>query len=143
MNEWLTKVGAGVLISALSSFLGSTNMFKFLLLLMLLDFITGIIASGIQGELMSKVGYKGILRKLLIIGVVAACAMVDVLLNTQPVELLNLQIDNPVFTLASFFYVGNELLSILENAERSGVPVPTFVKNAFQSMKDKGDGKNE
>jgi phage-related holin len=38
-----------------------------------------------------------------------------------------------------FFYLGNELLSILENAGRTGLPVPDQIKNAVDILKGKGE----
>jgi phage-related holin len=40
-----------------------------------------------------------------------------------------------------FFYLGNELLSILENAGRTGLPVPEQIKSAVQVLKGKGEGR--
>jgi phage-related holin len=40
-----------------------------------------------------------------------------------------------------FFYLGNEGLSILENAGRMGLPVPKQLKDAIQILKGKGEGK--
>ncbi|WP_376786094.1 phage holin family protein [Brevibacillus laterosporus] len=39
--------------------------------------------------------------------------------------------------------MANELLSILENAGRIGLPVPDVVKRAVEVLKDKGEGKQK
>jgi phage-related holin len=38
-----------------------------------------------------------------------------------------------------FFYLANELLSIIENAGRAGINVPDVLKNAVQILQGKGD----
>ena len=40
-----------------------------------------------------------------------------------------------------FFFSGNELLSILENAGRTGLPLPTVLSNAVDILKGKGERK--
>jgi len=42
-------------------------------------------------------------------------------------------------SLAIWFYLANEALSIIENAGRCGVPIPSFLKTALEQMKQKAD----
>ncbi|MMZ70056.1 Holin family protein [compost metagenome] len=39
---------------------------------------------------------------------------------------------------AIFFFLANELISFLENAGRTGAPVPPFLKKAIAVLKGKG-----
>jgi toxin secretion/phage lysis holin len=44
-------------------------------------------------------------------------------------------------SLAIWFYLANEALSIIENVGRCGVPIPEFLKAALEQMKQKaGEG---
>ncbi|RAP22835.1 hypothetical protein C2W64_03486 [Brevibacillus laterosporus] len=40
-----------------------------------------------------------------------------------------------------FFYLANEVLSIIENAGRIGLPVPEVIKKAVDVLKEKGGAK--
>lgn len=40
-----------------------------------------------------------------------------------------------------YFYLANELLSLLENAGRTGLPIPVQIKNMVSILKGKGDQK--
>ncbi|RAP30414.1 hypothetical protein C2W64_01610 [Brevibacillus laterosporus] len=73
----------------------------------------------------------GIALKVFIFAMVAVAHVVDSALG-----------DQHVFQNATvFFYLANELLSILENAGRIGLPVPDVIKRAVEVLKDKGEGK--
>ena len=45
-------------------------------------------------------------------------------------------------SLAIWFYMANEGLSILENLGRTGVPIPGPLKLALEQLKKKGEGEN-
>ena len=45
--------------------------------------------------------------------------------------------NNIVRDAAIYFYIANELLSILENAGEIGLPVPDMLKNAIERLKGK------
>jgi toxin secretion/phage lysis holin len=95
-----------------------------------IDYITGLLASGVEGKLSSKVGYKGIAKKIMIFCLVAVGHLVDKGIGKEMIE-------NAVI----FFYLGNELLSILENAGRAGLDIPEPLKNAVVVLKGKGVSK--
>lgn len=42
-------------------------------------------------------------------------------------------------SLAIWFYLANEALSIIENAGRCGVPIPSFLKTALEQMRSKAN----
>ncbi|EJW14850.1 phage holin family protein [Paenibacillus alvei] len=103
-----------------------------LLIMSIADFITGFIASGVEGKLKSKVGLIGIARKVFIFVIVAIAHQVDTILGGQ-----HLLRDATIF-----FYMSNELLSIIENGGRIGVPLPPVIKEAVEVLKGKGGSKN-
>ncbi|ATO50289.1 GH25 family lysozyme [Brevibacillus laterosporus] len=71
-----------------------------------------------EGKLKSKIGLIGIARKLFIFGIIAIDHMLETALGDQHV----------IRSATIFFYMANELLSILENAGRIGLPVPDVSK---------------
>src|SRR5690606_32453048 len=104
-----------------------------LLAFVIIDYITGFIAAGAEGKLSSEVGFKGIAKKIIIFVLVAVGHLLDKALGGQ----------NDMFRDATiFFFLANELLSIIENSGRAGVPIPQILHNAVEILKGKGDEKN-
>lgn len=121
--------GSGAVVGYL--FGGWSVLLQILLAFVVLDYLTGLLASGVEGKLSSKVGFKGIAKKLMIFILVAVGHLVDKAVGQGHV----------VSDTIVFFYLGNELLSILENAGRTGLPVPDQIKSAVEILKGKGEGK--
>ncbi|MDM0609970.1 phage holin family protein [Clostridium perfringens] len=98
-----------------------------LIVLMALDYITGITKGYVNKDLSSNIGLKGIARKGVIFTILIVAVMLDRLLNTG----------NWIFrTLVCYFYIANEGISIIENASELGVPVPSKLKNALIQLKE-------
>lgn len=97
-----------------------------LLLFMVLDYVLGVICGFKEQELSSEVAFKGILKKVTILIVVAVGVAIDGAVNTQGI----------VRSMVIFFYAGLEGISILENAGRMGVPIPEQLKNALIQLKE-------
>jgi toxin secretion/phage lysis holin len=134
MDKWefiykLGATGTGAVVGYL--FGGWSVLLQILLAFVILDYMSGLLASGVEGKLSSKVGFKGIAKKLMIFCLVAVGHLVDKAIG-----------QGHMFSDAIvFFYLGNELLSILENAGRTGLPVPEQIKNAVDVLKGKGESK--
>lgn len=95
--------------------------------LMVVDYITGVIAAKITDTMNSSKGYIGILRKALIIVVLIVGVLLDRLLNQG----------TWVFrTLVCYFYISNEGISILENVGKCGVDLPAGLGNALEQLKE-------
>ncbi|NEZ47846.1 phage holin family protein [Clostridium niameyense] len=94
---------------------------------MLIDYLTGIVASYVKNTLNSKIGFKGILRKCLVLLVLILGVLLDRLLNDG----------TWVFrTLICYFYIANEGISIIENVGKCGVNYPPALKNALEQLQD-------
>jgi len=100
------------------------------------DYITGwvvaILGNSVKtesGHLDSRISWKGILKKGLALAVVLLGAMLDKAIG-----------ENAAFrTMAVWFYIANEGLSILENLALAGVPFPASIKNALEQLREKSD----
>lgn len=92
---------------------------KVLVCFIVADYISGLLASGYLGELSSKMGFKGIAKKIAILILVAIAHQIDLILGTH----------NTTRDAVIFFYLANELISILENFVRMGMKVPEVLKN--------------
>ncbi|MEW9502365.1 phage holin family protein [Jeotgalibacillus marinus] len=112
---------------------GWTASLQILLSLMVVDYASGLLASR-KGELNSKIGYEGIKKKAMIGVIVAAANLTDLaILESSGVNVGGLSFRE----LVIFFYIGNELLSITENAGRAGVPIPTRFTETIKVLKGK------
>ena len=94
------------------------------------DYFTGVLAAAIKHELSSEVGFKGIAKKVCIFVLVGIANIID----TQI-----LQNGAAIRTAVVFFYLANEGLSCLENAAVIGLPVPEKLKEMLAQLKDERD----
>lgn len=126
--ERYIKPALAIICGILSYALGGWSiLLEILLVFIVADYVTGLIASGVEGKLSSKVGSKGIFKKVMVLVMVAVANFADQLLNTG----------SALRDATALFYVTNELLSIIENAGRSGVPVPEVLKKAVTALQSK------
>lgn len=126
----ITGIGAAIVTGALASALGGWDMWlKALVLFVVLDYITGLLAAGINKELNSQVGFRGILKKVFIFCLVAVAYQVDILVGTEIIRVAVIG-----------FYLGTEGLSIVENALKAGVPAPDNLKDALVQIRGEKDG---
>lgn len=102
-----------------------------LIVFVVADYITGVMAACVKKELSSEVGFSGIAKKITIFVLVAIGNMVDAQV---------IQTGSAFRTAVIFFYISNEGISILENAVTIGLPVPEKLKTILQSIKEEGNG---
>lgn len=96
-----------------------------LLIAIILDYISGIIKAYMTKELSSKIGLKGILKKVGILLIVMLSVLVDRVTGET----------GAIRTLVIYYFVANEGLSILENLGQAGVPIPESIKKALKVLK--------
>ena len=106
---------------------GWSALIQILVAFVIIDYITGVLAAAYHGKLDSNVGLKGIAKKVFIFVIVACGHLVDGAMGTQDI----------VRDAAIYFYIANELLSILENAGEIGLPVPDILKKSIDTLKGK------
>lgn len=102
----------------------------FLCLVMCLDFITGLMNGFNSKSLSSAVCTKGLFKKLFIFVYVIIGHHLDVQLDV-----------NYIRPAICYMYATGEVLSIIENGVKLGVPVPTPIKKALEQLN--GGGKDE
>ncbi|GEN84024.1 holin [Sporosarcina luteola] len=115
---------------------GWSVLLAILVALVVIDYITGMLASALKGELRSNVGLLGVARKVFIFAMVTVAHLIDLLLIENGIESSEV-----VMTMVIVFYAINEILSITENAGRIGLPVPEYIKNAIAILKNKKNNK--
>ena len=127
-------VVTGVLLYA-SGWVG--NVWWCLLILMAIDYVTGVVAAAINKCLDSEIGWKGIVRKAGVIILTVVCMLVDYVAATLSNGAgFEFPLKGLVTIMVCCWLIGNELLSILENLGNMGVPFPAFLKKLFAKFKD-------
>lgn len=115
---------AGVIISLISFTIGDFDlMLKILLCVMITDYITGIMSAVYNKKLSSKAGFNGILKKLCILSVICLSNMAGRFVGAEEIRFI-----------AISFYIGNEAISILENAGKMGVPFPQKLLDILEQL---------
>lgn len=125
---WL-KIAFALLGGTITVLLGGWDLaLQVLVLFVVMDYVTGLVAAWYSKTLNSQVGFKGICKKVLLFIPIAICYALDQVLGQEILR-----------SLAIFFYIANEGLSIVENLGRAGVPVPDALGEALEQMKKKGE----
>lgn len=101
-----------------------------LLIAIVLDYISGLIKAYNNKVLSSKIGFRGIVKKLGILVLVMIAVVVDRITGDT----------GAIRSLIIYYFVANEGLSIIENLGQAGLPIPNALKKALKSLK-KGDEK--
>lgn len=96
-----------------------------LLIAIVLDYVSGLIKAYITKNLSSKIGFKGIIKKVSVILIVMLAVLVDRVTGDT----------GAIRTLVIYYFVANEGLSIIENLGQAGVPIPQSIKKALKVMK--------
>ena len=139
MNKQMICTAIGAAGSFIASIFGGWDTaLATLLIFMAVDYITGLLVAGVfhaspkseNGALESKAGFKGLIRKGLILVVILVACRMDMLLGV-----------NYIRDAACIAFIVNELISMVENFGLMGVPFPEPIKEAIELLQKKGDGK--
>lgn len=100
-----------------------------LLIVIVIDYLTGIASAIYNKELSSKIGFKGIIKKSCYLLVVALSVVIDNLLGQSGL----------IRNLVIYFFVANDGLSIIENMAEMNVKLPQKLIDALEQIKKKGE----
>lgn len=123
----------GIIGSFIASLFGGwTASLTSLLLFMGIDYLTGLIVAGVfhnspkteTGALESRAGFKGLIRKLMILLFVLIGYRLDLAVGTTYIR-----------DAVCIAFIANELISIVENAGLMGIPIPAVITNAIDILK--------
>ena len=116
--------GATAVIGGIAAYIwgGWDPLIIVLVAMVSIDYITGVINAGLQHGLSSQVGFKGLLKKIVIFMIVAVGTLIDRIIPAT---------NAAVRTAVCMYYIANEGLSILENAAEMGLPLPSALKKVL------------
>ena len=116
-------------IGAAFSFLvgGVDKLISALLVFVVLDYVTGLLAAWKTSTLDSKKGFEGIKRKVVMLLIVIMAHWIDACLFGV----------STFRSMVIFAYLGNEGLSILENLDRMGYGeyIPSFIRDKLAQLR--------
>ncbi len=127
--NWISIV-IGMAGGFLAYWLGGWDvLLKTIVFLAVVDYVTGIIKAVYSGVLSSEIGFRGLLKKIVMFIVIAsAFSIQDLMGNTVPLR-----------EIVIMFYIANEGLSLLENAAVF-IPIPEGLKNVLLQLREKDSG---
>lgn len=102
-----------------------------LIILMAVDYATGLMKGYVNKDLSSSTSTRGLFKKIMILLILIVGVALDRMIGTG---------EHMFRTLVAFFYISNESLSIIENATQLGVPVPQQIQDALEQLKNNGKG---
>ena len=136
------EVGAvcGVLGAMYEAVVGYNDAIPLLLAAMCIDYLTGITAAYVYKRrhpksrrgLDSRVGAIGIAKKVLILTIVVFSHIIDNAVSFDGIQ-----------AVVTWFYIGNEGLSIIENAAKAGVPMPKKLTDVLEQLTEKKEKEGE
>lgn len=120
------------LLTTVVYFLGGFDTaLKILLTIIILDYLTGVCEAIINKKLNSKIGAKGIMKKVGYLIIVSVAVLLDQIVGDT----------GAIRNLVIYFFVANEGISILENWGAMGLPLPKKITEVLEQIKNENGGK--
>jgi toxin secretion/phage lysis holin len=114
----------------IASFIEANPLINTLLVLIVLDVISGTVLAAVKRKLNSSTGFIGVTRKAMILIVVEAATVLEKFANGLPIG-----------DLCAMFYIWVEAVSLVENAAGLGVPIPGALRDALLKLRETQQGK--
>ncbi len=129
--EWgAVMSGIGTIVTYV---MGWSDMHEALVVIMAIDYVTGIIAAYVNPHLKlnSKKGFSGFCKKMVILCLVTLSHEIDMALGKEVTQ-----------QFVIWFFIANEGLSIIENAAKAGLPIPKKLQDVLEQLAmEKGETK--
>lgn len=129
--DTIIKTASGVIGAVIGFLYGEiTGLFIAIIALMALDYITGILCGAAAKALSSEVGFRGLVKKLMVLVIIAVAHLVDFYI---------IGTGSALMTAVILFFAANEGISILENAAKLGLPVPKKLRDILEQLRKDDD----
>ena len=135
VKEFWVSTSIASLGTILCSRLGGWDVaLKLLVVLMVIDYATGFLGAIKNKRVNSEIMFWGGIRKGLILAVLVIAVLLDEMVG-NPYPILR--------TLAIYFYVAREGISVTENLGILGVPLPPSIRRVLVQLQDKEEDTDE
>lgn len=125
------NIGFSVSVGTIVYLLGGNDLLlKTITIIIVLDYITGILKAVYLKQISSSIGFKGIIKKITMFIVICLSYCIQVFVNNTI----------PIREIVITFFIVNEGISILENASVL-IPIPEKLKDILLQLKDKSNEK--
>ena len=119
-----------VILTTLVYILGGFDVaLKSLIIIVIIDYLTGVGSAYYNKKVSSKKGLKGIIKKFCYFLIVALAVVIDNLMGQSGV----------IRTLVIYFFVANDGISIIENMAEMDVKLPQKLIESLEDMKHKSE----
>ncbi|MGG3573894.1 phage holin family protein [Bacillus gobiensis] len=123
---WVAITGGG--ISSIAYLLGGIdNLLIAFVILMTLDYLTGIAAAFYDKKVSSKSAIRGLMKKGAMFSLVIVATQLDIILGNE---------GQFVRYAILMFLIGTEGISLIENLGRLDIKVPKILSDRFSQLKD-------
>lgn len=135
MNKEVIFTTTGIIGAFIAQLFGGwTQGMTTLVILMIVDYVMGILVAAVfgtskkteDGKLESRAGWKGLVRKGVTLLIILVATRIDMLMGTTFVR-----------DAAVIGFSANELLSIIENAGLMGIPMPKVITDAVEVLQNR------
>lgn len=142
MKDNIIQATVSVALGALAAYFNALLIpLVILIAVMLIDYGTGMAEAYINKTLNSRIGVKGILKKLGYVVLVCVGGVVDYLIGAG-LATAGVEFSSYYFGLIiAVWLIINELISILENLTEIGTPIPKFLVNIVHRLKNTVENK--
>lgn len=123
----LFKFGSGCVLYVVSMLGGWDIALQTLMIVMILDYITGVLKGWHTKQLSSSIGVKGIIKKVMYLLVIVLVHQIAMMIGDTGGSMRNIVI---------FFFVSNEGISILENAKAMDIKLPNILFKLMDALKE-------
>lgn len=121
------SVAFGVIGGLIVSFLGGWDGLAITLVsFIVLDWITGLLKAIYNKNLSSYTGFKGIIKKVVILIVVGVAVLLETNMGIPAIR-----------EIVMMFFIANEGISLLENVSQMGIPFPEKLKEILIQLRNK------
>jgi len=132
INGNIVKI-VGAFISSMWASLGF--ILQSLLMLMGIDILLGVLVAIMKGTLDTHISFIGIIKKCIILLVILA-----VYIGFRAASLTYNLPYIPIPEATVGYFLVHEVISIVNNADKVGIPIPAFLRKALCKIKKVSDG---
>ena len=106
---------------------GFDALLKSLCIIIIIDYITGMIKALYKKQYSGIVNLKGVLKKIGYLIIICLATILDNIISDNGMALR---------TITLYFFIANDSISILENWESIGLPIPKKLKSLIEQLRE-------